>query len=154
MRLTTAGAVLLLALAPACGGSEPTGPDGDGLPNGSFSARVDGSNYTATVAIVAQVTGGIVSIGTTNAAGQSIGFAWVDAGPNTYTVGSTSPTNGSYSFTGSGWAANVAGGSGSIIVTTKTANRVAGTFSFVMVPTSGAASGNKTITQGSFDLTF
>lgn len=154
MRLTTAGAVLLLALAPACGSSGPTGPGGNTLTNGTFSAQVDGASFNATVAIVGQVTGGIVSIAASNQAGQSIGFAWVDAGLNTYTVGSTSPTNGSYSFTGAGWAANVAGGSGSIVVTAKTSNRVAGTFSFVLIPTSGTASGNKTITQGSFDLTF
>lgn len=153
MRIRLFGAALLLGLTAACGGDGPTGPGGNTLINGSFSARVDGSAFAATSATVL-VNGNITSIGAGTAAGHGMGFAWVDAGPGTYTIDNLSPTNATYTIVGGGWVAGVSGGSGAIVVTTRTANRVAGTFSFVMVPGAGSASGNKTITQGAFDLTF
>lgn len=151
MRPRLSAVALALVLSAACGGGS-TGPTA--LVNGTFTAKVDGSNFSATTAIVTTAAANIISIGAGNAAGQSLGFGWVDAGPGTYTVGATSPTNAVYVTTGAGWVANVTGGSGSIVVTTRTSNRVVGTFSFVVIPSSGTASGNKTVTQGVFDLTF
>lgn len=153
MRVLRMAAAAALALTLACGSGSTTGPS-QTLTNGTFTARVDGASFNASFAVVA-VAGSIISIGASNAAGQSLGFAWVDAGAATYPISQTAPTNGSYSFGASGWGAGVAGGSGSITITSRTANRVVGTFSFVMVATPNtSATGTKNVTQGSFDLTF
>lgn len=154
MRILHAGAAALLALSLACGGDSNGPSDDNTLVNGSFTARVDGSSFNASFAVVA-VAGSIISIGASNASGQSLGFAWVDAGAGTYTISQAAPTNGNYSFGNSSWGAGAGGGSGSIVISTRTTNRVAGTFSFTMNATPGtSATGTKTISQGSFDLTF
>jgi len=153
MRLVRLGATLLLGLVVACGSDNTTGP-GTNLPNGTFSMQVNGSSFQAISATVL-ITGNIIAIGAGTAANEAMGMAWVDAGPRTYTVNTDVGTNGNYNAAGSGaWTASTGTGSGSITVTTRAANRVAGTFSFVMQPVSGtAASGTRTVT-GSFDLTF
>lgn len=150
-----AAALLFVALASACGkSSSSTGPGNTTLTNGSFTAKVDGANFNAISAVVS-VSGTIASVGATNAAGQTIGFAWMGPGPGTYTISQIAPHNGIYVAGQAGWVASVVGGSGTITITTQTANRVAGTFSFTMIPSQGTtASGNKNITQGTFDLTF
>ncbi len=159
MRIRLFGAILILGLTAACGGDGPTGPGGDTLANGSFSARVDGSSFSAVAAtVVASNTGQagtILAVGAGTSAGNSLGFAWIDSGPGTYAINQSTAANATYTESGRIWSAQFGNqGSGSIVVTTRTATRVAGTFSFVMVAAGGGASGNKTITQGAFDLTF
>ena len=124
------------------------------LANGSFSARIDGNGFNATAAAVV-ASGGIVSSGAGNASGRTIGFAWLDTGPGTYAIGSTIGTVATHTLSGNTWSASSAQGSGSIVLTTRAANRVAGTFSFVLQPDGASgATGVRTITQGRFDLTF
>jgi hypothetical protein len=154
MRLVPTAALAFLAFAAACGSDGPTDPDVDDLANGSFSARIDGNNFNATAAAVVS-SGGIVSIGGGNASGQTLGFAWLGTGTGTYTIGTTIGTVGTHTFSGKTWSASSAQGSGSIVLTTRTSNRVAGTFSFVLQPDAASgATGTRTITQGRFDLTF
>jgi len=152
MRLTRLATPILLVLAAACGGSNSTGPSGNNLPNGTFLAKVDGSNFNAISATVL-TAGQITSIGAANTAGHSMGFAWVEAGTGTFSISATSPNNALYTVGGAGWTAGPGGGSGSVTVTTRTATRIAGTFSFVLAASTGGATGTRTITNGSFDLT-
>ncbi len=162
MRIRRFGAALVFGLAAACGGdgpSGPSGPDGNTLANGSFSARVDGASFNAVAATIVASSAGqagtILAIGAGTSAGNSLGFAWIDSGTGTYAINQAVAANATYTEAGRSWSAQFGNqGSGSIVVTTRTATRVAGTFSFVMVPVGGGASGNKTITQGAFDLTF
>jgi hypothetical protein len=148
---------ILITLAAGCGSDDPAGPGGPGgnnLANGSFSARIDGAAFEPTAAAVV-ASSGLISIGAGNPSGQTLGFAWLDEGTGTYAIGATSATVGTHTFSGNTWSASSAQGSGSIVVTTTTANRVAGTFSFVLEADAGSgATGTRTITEGSFDLTF
>jgi hypothetical protein len=144
--------ILMLLLA-ACGSDEPTGPAT--LANGTYRAKIDGAQFNAISAAVVGGAGGLYSLGGGNAAGQTIGFAWVDAGPGTYPIGNPASTIATHTASGQTWSASVAKGSGSIVVTTSTAGRVAGTFSFVLQADAGSgATGSRTVTEGSFDLTY
>lgn len=136
----------LLAVA-ACG-------DGTGPGSGGMSARIDGANWSAVDAGALQQQGAI-SLAGSNATGTTIAFAWMDEGTGTYTIGTSVGTNASFTIPGQGiWSASVAQGSGTITVTNRTDDRVAGTFSFVMEPAGGGATGTVTITEGSFDVEF
>lgn len=146
-------AAITLGIA-ACGGS-PTGPSGPS--NGSLTAQIDGSSFAAT-SIAVTFTSGILAIAGSDNAQRTLGFGVAGAAPGTFTVGVTSPANASLVVaSGSGaqsWQAAQTNGSGSITIASLTANRVVGTFQFVVVPLAGGATGNKTITQGAFDVTF
>ena len=52
------------------------------------------------------------------------------------------------------WGTAFSGGSGTITVTTLTANRIAGTFSFDAPAGSGQATGTLQVRNGQFDVTF
>ena len=51
-----------------------------------------------------------------------------------------------------GWGTRLTGQAGTITISTLTATRIVGTFSFVADMVSGGATGTKTVTGGSFDL--
>jgi len=114
---------------------------------------INGASFNATSARVVLAGGNLKSIGGGNATGQTIGFAWLDTGPGTYPIGGV--TIATHTLMGNTWSASSAQGSGSITVTTSTANRVAGTFAFVLQADGpSGATGTRNITQGQFDLTF
>jgi len=115
--------------------------------------RSDGAEFNAISAAVIGGAGSLYSLGGGNAAGQTVGFAWVDAGAGTYPIGGA--TIASYTHMGQTWSASSSQGSGSIVVTTSTASRVAGTFSFALqADGASGATGTRTVTEGSFDLTY
>jgi hypothetical protein len=135
----------------ACGSNEPTGPAP--LANGTYRAKINGVEFNALSAAVVGGAGGLYSLGGGNAAGQTIGFAWIDAGTGTYPIGGA--TIGSHTHMGQTWSASSAQGSGTIVITTTSATRVAGTFEFVLQPDAASgATGTRTVTEGSFDLTY
>jgi hypothetical protein len=143
---------LMLSLA-GCGSDEPTGPAP--LANGTYRAKINGVEFNAIAAAVVGGAGGLYSLGGGNAAGQTIGFAWVDTGTGTFPIGNPGSTIASHTHNGQTWSASSAQGSGSIVVTTSTATRVAGTFSFVLqADGASGATGSRTVTEGSFDLTY
>jgi hypothetical protein len=150
--MRAAVAVAFAVFFAACGSDEPTGPAP--LANGTYSAKIDGVDFNATSAAVIGGAGGLYSLGGGNTSGRTIGFAWLDAGPGTYVIGAGA-TVGSHTHMGQTWSASSAQGSGSIVVTTSTATRVAGTFSFVLqADAASGATGTRTVTQGVFDLTY
>jgi uncharacterized protein DUF6252 len=156
-------ASLALAAATACGGSDSgkaTGPTGTGTltGDGNVSATFNGTAWRSLK------TGDRV-----NKNGQFYGISAVNppyaiiisiasaTGPGTFNLNLTAGGDGSsgiVSNTTGGWATSLAGGSGTITVTTLTANRIVGTFSFGAVPTSGNASGTMQVRNGKFDVTF
>lgn len=153
--------VFLLAVCAGCGGSDsPTGPGGSGGPNnGTFSARINGTNWSATIITpgMAQTAGHVSALGS-GSLNLSIAFAWQDQlTPGTWTIGAGGQSvgfNANMSQDGQVWIAGAGGGSGTLTITTRTANRVAGTFSFTMVPGQGGGTGTREVTNGQFDVTF
>jgi hypothetical protein len=134
-----------------CGGDN-TGPNNGGN-NGSLSATVDGSNWSG-VTVAATRTNGFVGVGAGKSDGSTIAFAFPDH-TGTFQAAGQDGTNANYTSGGKTWSAVFGtGGSGTITVTTLSATRVAGTFSFTLVALSGGATGTKTVTNGTFDIEF
>lgn len=139
-----------------CGGDGPAGPQGPNGPNnGTFSARINGTDWSATI-----ITPAIAQVGQVSAIGAgsttwTMAFAWMDNGPGTYVIGQSIGFNGNVSQAGSAWSASAGIGSGTLTIATRTASRITGTFSFTMQPGQGSgATQPVTITNGQFDITF
>lgn len=153
-----ATALTLITLMAGCGdGGDPSGPGGGGgggttLPNGTFSGTLNGSGFRVISAIVTR-SGDIVAMGASDTQGRALGWAVVATGPGTYPIQGSIGNNAIWAEASSGWVASAVtpGSSGSVTLTTLTASRAVGSFQFTLVPSSGNASGNRTV-SGSFDL--
>ena len=146
----------LLVTALGCGGDN-TGPNGQ--TNGDMTAKIDGASFSsvATFATRNATNGGtIVALSGADANSTAIGMGFIDTGVGTYTISATSGTNADLIESGGHtWSASALGGSGTLTVTTLDATHIVGTFSFTMAPTTGSgASGNRSVTQGAFDVKF
>lgn len=158
-RRFTLGVTAALILAAACGGSDngPTDPGTITPPNGTMSARIDGAAWAATaIAVTAQNGHLIVSGGSSNGQGVAIGASTVP-GPGTQTIGgnTNAAAQGVITVGTQSWSANAIQGSGTVTITTLTANRAAGTFSFTAPALSaGATPATRVVTAGQFDVRF
>ena len=165
-------ALLMLALAAACGGADsPTGPSGESaanvvLSNGFMNARIDGARWDA-ARLVARVDSPgfgrpLLALGGESdprATGVSI-LVTVPHAVGTHTIGSTFELvlfqlaqNGSEAQWGAGLGP---GGTGTVTLTTATATRAAGTYSFTATELSGTRGvpAQRRVTNGVFDVTF
>ena len=163
-RLSAILASTALIAFSACGGDDggPTGTNG----NNTGTVTGDG-NITATINGVAwrslksgdhvSKSGqfyGVVGVNTNYVLTLGIGNV---SGPTTVQLNLAAGGNGSsaiVSNTVGGWGTAFTGGTGTITVTTLTANRIVGTFSFDAVPGSGTVSGTLQVRNGKFDITF
>ncbi|CAN5872279.1 hypothetical protein BH23GEM9_BH23GEM9_28910 [soil metagenome] len=153
MRVLVLTVFVLLSLA-ACGADGPTGVTGPD--NGFFRATVDGAPFNG-ISVVASISGNVIAVASAELNSRTFGIAWIDEGTGTYEVGegSGSAANGSYIEGNLSWTASAIGGAGSIVVTERTDSRIRGTFSFTLVPTAASgATGNRNVTQGSFEVLF
>ncbi len=145
--------LLLVALvAPGCSsGDDPAGPEDSG---GTISATLDGAAWSADA--VATNNGFLFGLEGT-ADGVEIALS-VNLTAETVpgTVDLTSGSTGAQVQEGSEvWYPVGFGGSGTLTISTLTAERATGTFEFVAVPLGGSASGgSRTVTNGSFDVRF
>lgn len=148
----TTGLALATALAISACGSE-TGP---GQPvNGSMTAKIDGGNWSASVAVAATYTGNILAIAGTDGNGRTIGFATVASAPGTTSIATTVGANASLTIGANAWSAGSTIGSGTMVITALTTTGARGTFQFVLSPVaSSGATGTRNITEGTFDVTF
>ena len=153
-------ALVLMAAATivACGGGDggPASPNPNpGTGNGSMSARIDGAQWTATGVAASGKNGALIVVGTSSA-GLAVGFgASMIQGTGTQTFGPTSAANGGVTATTMSWGANSFQGSGSVTLTTLTATRAAGTFTFTAPAlTAGSSPSTRVVTSGVFDVTF
>ena len=183
------GVIGILAGALACGGSsgDPAGPGPGpvacgGTPAGTFTATINGTPFSATLATQASAANGtaigpnVIQVGGVECPAGGVpgrqivislgrltplttGTYPLDAASQGIPSGSGYFGTGSFVHTPNQWYTNrsdaTGPGSGSITFTTVSATRLAGTFQMIAVaPTSNAASaqGRATITNGSFDL--
>ena len=148
-----------LTLAVACGGSDSTEPTQttNQLTNGSFSATINGTAWSAAGRAAVSKSGTIVAIAAVSPT-YTISFALSPlTAPATFNL---AYLNSSASLaivsqaSGQGWTTFAQGGTGTVVVTTYTASRIAGTFSFDAAATSGGATGIMHVTNGAFDITY
>jgi hypothetical protein len=161
----------LLGLTAACGskdnpagpgsggGAEAGGGGSSGGGTGSFGMRatVDGVPWTGEINVAAIATGnalvvtGVSDIGTPNQILITVNTP-ARVGTETVTFGPGSQVGGLYvTSPTTGWSTISPLGSGAVTVTSLTATRATGTFSFVMAPNTGAPAPLKTVSNGSFD---
>jgi len=164
--------VALAALTVACGGNTPTSPTlpfnqpGSAsftiLNRGTLRATVDGTPWQSALA-----TGSIGSFAglppqlTLSAVSASSGLGFSISAPaavGAYDAASSSSSFASFSLIeglANFWWANPfsPGSSGTVNITTATATRVVGTFSFTAVArTQGTTPASRTVTNGTFDV--
>ena len=149
--------VALSSILAACGTSDPSGPGPDG-DNASFSARIDGVDWTpASAASAENLLPGqyTITAGTMGSSAYMMDLFLANiGGPGTYPLGvSHSVFGGSaqLSQAGSVWSTPYTGVAGQAVITALSATRISGTFEFVATPHTATVV-NKTVTQGVFDL--
>lgn len=130
------------------------GPSG-GTTNAPMSATVDGVAWSspAASALYRNQIVSIAGIGGTRSISVTVGLV---TGAGTFSLGypNQRAASGGTATAGFGWSSNLAGGTGTTTITTLTANRVVGTFSFDAVPATQGATGTVRVTNGRFDITF
>ena len=160
-RIAFVKSLAVLAFAAACGGgSDSTGPTQTTnlVTNGSFSAVVNGAAWSAVGRVAVNQSSGLLVIA---AASGTYVFSFgigPFSGPGAFSLvyaPLANPPTASQAIVSLGsqsWATSAQGGTGSITITTFSAGRVAGTFSFD-APSAGGG-GSLHVTNGSFDVTF
>lgn len=167
MRRALLAASLLSGLLGLGCGSDG-GPAGPGSNNGGgtgFTARIDGQAWASSASAI-QVTGNpsnpgpgqltISGIDLNTGRSVLLILAFV-SGPGTYPLGvnvlSTPGGTGSAVVAGSSWLTPLSGAAGSVEITARTATRIAGSFSFTADAIGGATPAQRTVTDGTFDIT-
>ena len=149
-------AIALLAVFSWAGCSQDNAPKEVTLPGGSMSAKVDGKNWTATLAVTSANTSGIFAAAGTGD-GITIGFGgFAQEGEQKIEDGLGANANYTEGYTSQGsWVSSPGTGTGSINIQSISATGASGTFSFVASPAPGASvTGTKTITDGKFNVKF
>ena len=151
--------LLLLAIVAAagCGGSSSTdtGITLNLVTNGKFSATVNGTAWSALGQVIVRKPTSTSLAMSAPSTTYAMTFTLLNVtGPGTTSLVS-SPFNGSHVLIGAtagGWDTSQTGGTGSVTITSLTANHVVGTFSFDAPAVVGGSPLH--VTAGVFDLTF
>lgn len=142
-------AVTCLAAAAACGGDGSTDPNA----SGPMTARIDGERFVAVQTTVLQ-SAGITAVNGGSADLRAIGFQIQNVATGTYTIAPGNLVSAGVTIGNAAWGAGGTMGSGTITISTLTANRIAGTFQLTVDAISGGASGTLAVTEGAFDIDF
>ena len=150
-------ATLILVAAISFSGCNKNNDDND--PSGSsgtMSLTVDGSNWSATLAVQAVNSNGVINVtGSDSNGNQASVILYGATVAGTYQVGPSNPSNQCRWTAGTDpmntYQANGVIGSGTITITELTAAKVVGTFQFTGYNTAQAS---KVITNGKFDVNF
>lgn len=157
MRLRLVALLAVLMLPVACSDSSgPVTPGGQNS-NGPVKATINGQAWSSTASATAvRASAGLYSLtalGSSNDYTMSFTLNNIGA-TGTYQLGTLASLSGGsvvVSKVGStGWGTPINGAAGQVIITTLTASRMVGTFSFTATPLSGT--GDLTVTNGTFDL--
>jgi len=150
--------IALLPLLAACGGKS-NGPTGNPNTPGAFTASVDNSAFSATVAAASYINNAFIASGsqTTGSTTRTISIAVPNArnaGVYGLTIAGASAT---YTETTGGvtrsWSCFIGMGSGQVIFSALSASRAIATFNFT-APANAAtgATGTRTIASGRIDM--
>ena len=165
MRALKTLAIIATIAALGCGGGDdddgnPTGPPGGGATNGTITGQINGATFGATGTITVTRQQNFIGLGATLYAGTTIYSIVIGignaTGPGSHNLNLQAGGDGSSLIIGStttGYGTAFTGGNGTITITSLTSNRVVGTFSGTLPPSSGSASA-LVITNGAFDVTF
>jgi hypothetical protein len=156
MRRIARMSVIALLFAGACGGGSSKITGTNNSASGPMSATIDGQAWASPVP-QAVYKGNILSVaGIDLGITAAVSFASAVSGTGTYSLsyGNQLAGSGGVSKGGKGWTSGLQGGTGTLTLTTLTANHVAGTFAFDAVAASGGATGTVHVTDGKFDITF
>lgn len=169
MRVLKALALVATITALGCGGGgagdngNPTGPPTGGTSNGSMTAQINGVSWRSigAISVSRQPQQNVIGFAGTGSGGNTtyaVSIAISAAtGPGTHNLNIFAGGDGSSLIIGNsaalGWATAAQGGSGTLTITSLTANRIVGTFSGILSP-AGHSAGNLTVTGGTFDVTF
>ena len=138
-----------------CGSKDETTGPVDDLAVGTIVARIDGADWITTNAIAIYPSGRLVATGN-GSNGLTFGFGVSAQAPGTFTVGGTGNASGTLTDASSTvWEAAVSGGSGSVTISSFSANEVSGTFSFTLVRTQGSSTpSTRVVTNGRFRVRY
>jgi hypothetical protein len=142
-------------IASACGGGGDNGPTQPAGSDTTVTVSLDGgTSFTAATATITSASGRLLIIAS-NGPNESMGLGF-DLRTGTQSSGTGGTATASYARIGQGsWAAgpNLAASSGTLTLTTASANRVVGTFSFALVSISGTPA-TRQMTNGRIDIKY
>ena len=126
---------------------------------GTMTANVGGAFWDASRRITATFTNGALSITGESNSDITITISALPTGPGTYVIEGVNGEGLSFLLAQqpgpSTWQAYALYGSGTLQLSVLSDRRAAGTFNFVAMPTVGTpATGNRTVTSGTFDVLF
>ena len=151
-----AASVVIAACSGGDGGPASPNPT-QNTSKSTMSARIDGVQWTATnVGVTARNGSLIVAGANTSAIGVGFGASMIQGtGTQTFGPGQVSAANGAVTASTMSWGANSFQGSGSVTITSLTANRATGTFAFTAPALiAGSTPSPRVVTSGVFDVTF
>ena len=146
-------AAMVMGLLVSCGGDGGSGPNGG---DANFTAKIDGSDFTASAATTAAQISGAGNFAIVGASGTSTGTSitlvlYNIGAPGTYPLGVSGTVRGGLGTVGSSSSSlstPLNGTAGSVTITQVSTTRIAGTFNFV----AGVSPVTRTVTDGAFDL--
>ena len=153
-RLFVLPATLIFSLACGGGSKNPAAPPNNS-PNavGSMSASIDGTAWSA-IAVTARKANGVV-IASGSDAVRTVTISFLPNGTGNQNIAANSVAVAILLIGGQSWSANAAGqGGGTVNLTTLTATRAVGTFTFTAVASPGTTPATRQVTNGKFDVKF
>jgi hypothetical protein len=147
---------IAILFASACGGDDDEGPVGPPESDTTVTFSLDGgTTFTAATATITSSAGRLLIIGS-RGQNESMGLGF-DLRTGVQSSGTGGTAVASYVLIGTGsWAAgpNLAASSGTLTLTTATANHVVGTFSFSLVSTATSTPATRQMTNGRIDIRY
>ena len=156
LRWTLPALAFAVVLGMACGGDDNEGPIGPPASDTTLTASLDGgATFSAATMTITSANGRLLIIAS-NGPNESMGLGF-DLRTGAQASGTGGTATASYVKIGTGaWAAgpNLGTSSGTLTLTTATANRVVGTFNFTLVSTVASTPPTRQMTNGQIDIRY
>ena len=123
--------------------------------NGSMSAVIDGSAWTAVSITTDSAAPSSIIVRGSNADQSLVVAIPLERGVGTQTIGWTTPVFAGLVVGSQSWlASRTQGGAGSITLTTVTPGHIVGTFQFTLAKHEGATPAERQVSSGQFDVRY